>query len=296
MYTVIPDLHADPARLARSLSLAGSDSQLAFLGDFIDSHDNDGDDSKVLESVRTLIDAGRAVGVMGNHELNAILYHRHDLQGRPLRKHSVDNQNQHKSFVKKFGYATPAALDWTDWFLNALPLWRDLGGLRLVHACWAEPEIEIIRARRPEGYLQSSDLFEIADESTNFGRAVKLLVSGPEARMPMPHAFTDLKGKIRHEVRLAWWRADVLTWREAALSVPEASLHQLPDGPLPPDVLAAIYDAQNPPVLVGHYKMKNEPRIEHPKAACLDYPDTGCIYRWHNEDTLLTKNLAALGN
>lgn len=41
---------------------------------------------------------------------------------------------------------------WTDWFLT-LPLWLDLGRLRLAHACWSIPDIATVVARRPEGSI-----------------------------------------------------------------------------------------------------------------------------------------------
>ena len=74
--TFIPDIHADPQRLRSSLEAAG-DGPLTFLGDFIDAGQavEAPDDRAVLEEVRDLIEAGRARAVMGNHELNAILYH-----------------------------------------------------------------------------------------------------------------------------------------------------------------------------------------------------------------------------
>ncbi len=121
MITVIPDIHADPQRL--EATLAAKEGPLAFLGDFIDGGGQGACDRAVLTQVRGLIDTG-AVVVMGNHELNAILFH------RGLRVDNDKNRNQHRSFLEAFGFATPEALAWTDWFLT-LPLWLDLGGLRL---------------------------------------------------------------------------------------------------------------------------------------------------------------------
>ncbi|MCZ0964120.1 hypothetical protein [Paracoccus benzoatiresistens] len=57
--------------------------------------------------MRGLFDAG-AVAVMGNHELNAILFH------RGLRADSKKNRDQNRSFVEAFGFATPEAMGQTD--------------------------------------------------------------------------------------------------------------------------------------------------------------------------------------
>lgn len=269
MITVIPDIHADPQRL--EATLAATDGPMAFLGDFIDGGQG-ACDRTVLTRVRSLIDAG-ALTVMGNHELNAILFH------RGLRADNDKNRDQHRSFLEAFGFATPEAMAWTDWFLT-LPLWLDLDGLRLAHACWSIPDIATVAARRPDGRLQERDLAEIGEESTPFGRAVKRIVSGPEVTLPAGHAFFDHKRHPRTEVRLAWWRNDATTYRSAALSVPDVMA--LPDVPLPAGVAAEIYPTDAAPVLVGHYKMAGAPHVSG-NAASIDYPNAPCAYRWDGE-------------
>ena len=281
MYNVIPDLHADPNRL--DTTLARLHGPLAFLGDFIDGKNGQGDDRAVLTRVRGLMDRG-AVAVMGNHELNAILFH------HGLREDNTKNRRQHESFLTAFGHATPEALSWTDWFLT-LPLWLDLGGLRLVHACWRDQDIATIAARRPDGRLHPDDLPEIHSESSEFGRAVKRLVSGPEVLLPSGLSFVDGGGTVRLAVRLAWWRNDMPTWRDAVLSVDDVT--RLPDTPLPDDLRAEAYPSDATPVLVGHYKMRGLPQVSG-VAASLDYPATACAYRWSGEKTLKQNHLVVI--
>lgn len=278
MITVIPDIHADPRRL--DATLAAVDGSLAFLGDFIDGGGQGVCDRSVLTRVRSLLDTG-AVAVMGNHELNAILFH------RGLRANSDKNRDQHRSFLEAFGFGTLEAMGWTDWFLT-LPLWLELDGLRLAHACWSIPDIATVAARRPDGRLQDSDLAEIGAESTPFGRAVKRIVSGPEVTLPAGHSFLDHKGHPRTEVRLAWWRNDAATYCEAALSVPDVTA--VPDVVLPAGVAAEIYSADDAPVLVGHYKMTDAPHVSG-NAASIDYPNAPCAYRWDGEEELDAEKL-----
>lgn len=291
MYSIIPDIHADLNRLKTSIAALGNEATFAFLGDFIDAGGKvkSADDRGVLQMVRPMIDRGEAISVMGNHELNAILYHRTDAQGRPLRAHTDKNEKQHRSFLTQLGTFTTEAQEWTAWFLHALPLWHDLGKLRLAHACWSDSAMAIVRDRRPEGFLHVDDLEEIAAESTPFGQAVKAIVSGPEARLPAPHSFKDFGGHVRSEVRIAWWRNNANTWRNAALSVPDAN--ELPDAMLPPDVQAEVYENNHPPVFVGHYKMSGNPILEAENALCLDYPDQPCAYQWCGEKSLKSENL-----
>lgn len=295
LITVIPDIHADPSRLAASIAAAEPTGRLAFLGDFIDAGSDPGsriDELAVLTEVRRLIENDRAIGILGNHELNAILFHREDGAGRPLRARSSKNQDQHQSFIDAFGVATPAALSWTSWFLEALPLWQDLDGLRLVHAFWSDRLVETIRELRPDGLLREEDLPEIASESTEFGRAVKLLVSGPEVSLPKGVSFLDTKGHRREEMRIAWWRGEAATWRELALAVPDPGL--LPDTLLEPGHIAEVYHADGRPVLVGHYKMTPPLRIDSANAACIDYPSAPCVYHWRGGVQLEPEGLVSV--
>lgn len=294
MYSIIPDIHADLNRLKCSLTALGDEAPFAFLGDFIDAGEKvqAPDDRAVLRLVKQMVDQGEAISVMGNHELNAILFHRSDAKGQPLRAHTKKNIDQHQSFVAQFGTGTTEALEWTEWFLHALPLWLDLGQLRLAHACWSDSAMAIVRARRPDGFLHIDDLEEIAEESTAFGQAVKAIVSGPEVRLPDPYSFKDFDQHVRHEVRIAWWRNDADTWRNAALSVPNTD--ELPDASLPPDVQSEVYLSDQPPVFVGHYKMKGIPTLEAGNAMCLDYPEMPCGYRWRGEKELNSENLIAV--
>ena len=293
MLTIIPDIHANLTLLDPCLA-AAKGSRLAFLGDFIDAGKAPKftpDDRVVLERVRGLIDSGEALAVMGNHELNAILFHRTGNDGKPLRAHIQKNIDQHQSFVDAFGIGTPEAMEWTAWFLSTLPLWHEGDGFRLIHACWSEPEIEAIRARRPDGRLQPEDLPEIAREDTEFGRAVKLITSGREVPLPEGYSFLDKGNHSRHEVRLSWWREGG-SWRSAALSVPDRN--SLPDEPLPVEVATPAYPEDAPPVFVGHYKMDLNPRLENARVLCLDYPEAPCVYHWQGETRLTAAHILPL--
>lgn len=286
--TVIPDIHADPNRLEASLFMA-QDDRIAFLGDFIDGHrQSEHDDHGVLTRVHELVETGRAVAVMGNHELNAILFHRTDRDGRPLRAHDEKNRKQHETFIDSFGIGTVEAYRWTEWFLT-LPLWLDLGGLRLVHACWDADAIEKIAERRPDGRLHPMDLQEVAGKATEFAQAVERLTSGPELPLPNHYSFTDSKEIQRTEVRVAWWLEPGQTWQNAALSVPDPS--SLPEGIVPSSAGVPFYPENAPPVLAGHYKMAGVPALATPQASSLDYPTSPCVYCWQGEAKLMPTNL-----
>ena len=84
MFDVIPDIHGQADKLKSALGNLGyrerngawrhSDPtrHVVFLGDFIDRGP---DNREVIRIVRSMLDAGIASAVMGNHELNAIHFH-----------------------------------------------------------------------------------------------------------------------------------------------------------------------------------------------------------------------------
>lgn len=305
-YDIIPDIHADSDRLTKTLSGLGYVSVdgtwahpegriAAFLGDFIDMGCSN---RAVLTVIRAMHDQGHAIAVMGNHELNALLYHQPGLNADGtddgyMRAHSAKNQEQHRTFLDEFPLGHPDTQEVLDWFLT-LPLFLDLGGVRLVHACWDETRTAAIAKRCPDGRLALDDLQEIAleSEASAFADAVLVTVKGPEAELPAPHYFHDFKGHRRTALRLKWWQSGVQTWRDAALSVPESA--GLPTTRIEADVTFCPYPAEAKPVFFGHYKRHGRPAIDAANAVCLDYPHTACAYRWTGEARLDPENLVVI--
>lgn len=306
LYDIIPDIHADIDRLTRTLITLGyvpgnaswshpEGRIAAFLGDFIDMGRAN---RSVLTLVRAMRDQGIAVAIMGNHELNALLYHRPGLNADGtedgyMRAHSVKNRDQHQTFLDEFPVGHPDTNEMMDWFLS-LPLFLDLGGLRLVHACWDDARMASIMNRRKDGLLAIDDLQEIVleNDASGFAEAVLTTLKGPEAELPDPHFFHDIKGHRRTALRLKWWQSGALTWRDAALSVPDPET--LPATPVEGDVAFRAYEAEAKPVFFGHYKRLGTPTIDAPNAVCLDYPRVTCAYRWAGEARLDPQNLVVI--
>lgn len=279
-YDIIPDIHGQSAKLRDALTRLGwrrgpagwhntdPRKQIVFLGDFIDrGPDNRG----VLDIVRSLIDAGKARAVMGNHELNALHFHTsHPDTGTPLRPHSEKNIRQHKSFLEEFPPGDPNTRDALGWMLT-LPLFLEEGGFRAVHACWDESTITRLRALTGNGVLSEEQLIRAAhgDEADEMFDLVERTAKGPEHRLPEGYVITDKDGTERKEVRLEWWNATARTWRDIAISVPH--VNELPVEPLPRSVKARTYPAQARPVFFGHYWLTGTPRLQAPNALCLDY-------------------------
>ena len=81
-YDIVGDIHGHANKLQRLLQRLGYEErdgiyrhasrQLVFVGDLIDRGP---EIRRTLQIVRAMVDAGTARAVMGNHELNALLYH-----------------------------------------------------------------------------------------------------------------------------------------------------------------------------------------------------------------------------
>ena len=275
---IIPDIHGQAEKLRLALQNLGwrrngttwlhpdPDRQIVFLGDFIDRGPENG---AVIRIVRELMDAGRAQAIMGNHELNALHFHTADPEtGAPLRPHDNDNLVQHESFLKEFPPGAPHTKDVLDW-MKGLPLFIETDEFRAVHAAWIQPAIDELREQTGTGILSQDQLIRAALKNDELYDLAEAVAKGPEARLPHPHSFMDKDEKLRRHVRVKWWNGDAQNWRQVAMSVPDIS--QLPDSPLPDELLTTIYPVGDKPVFFGHYWMSGEPELQSSNALCLDY-------------------------
>lgn len=275
---IIPDIHGQAEKLRIALQNLGwrrngttwlhsePDRQIVFLGDFIDRGPENGG---VIRIVRELMDAGRAQAIMGNHELNALHFHTADPDtGSPLRPHDTGNLVQHDSFLREFPVGASNTNDVLDW-MKGLPLFIETEGFRAVHAAWIQPAIDDLTLQTKAGVLSQNQLIRAGRKGDALYDLVEAVAKGPEARLPDPHSFVDKGGKLRSHVRVKWWNGPARTWHQVAMSVPD--INQLPEEPLPDNLLQAIYPAGDKPVFFGHYWMSGEPELQSLNALCLDY-------------------------
>jgi hypothetical protein len=92
---------------------------------------------------------------MGNHELNALAFHTPDPNkpGSHLRPHNEKNSNQHAETIRQVPAGELAS--YLAWF-RTLPLWLDLDGLRVVHACWDDPRMARISGSVTDEFLHAA--------------------------------------------------------------------------------------------------------------------------------------------
>jgi len=319
-YDLIGDIHGCAKTLEKFLARLGyekdpqdiyrhRDRKVIFLGDFIDRGPCQ---REVIHIVRKMIDAEQALSVMGNHEYNAIAFATQkntamdDDPDNYLRPHTARNIKQHIQFLKAYSdspyvpehrfenwYAKIRGdkdyLEDIEWF-KTLPLWKEVNGIRVIHACWDSQLIDKIGDP-----VLNNDLLNSSSTKGNWQYdAVETLLKGKEIPLPKGHAFKDKDGNTRHNIRVRWWDQEADTYRKAFLGPETASTH-IPDDEIIGDHLIE-YSHDEPPVFLGHYWLNDPTPV--PLAgniACLDYSVAKpggklTAYRWNGETDIQGKH------
>lgn len=291
-YDVIGDIHGQSEKLEALLKLMGyrerggswrhPDRMAVFVGDFIDRGEKG---VETVRIVRGMVDAGRALAVMGNHELNAIAWHtpHPEIRGEYLRRRYAAgkgerNRRQHQAFLAQVEHEPVLHKDIIDWFLT-LPLWLEEKELRVVHACWHEPYMRWLSPRLYEGRYLTPELMVDAtqgplgvegddDAGPSIFAAVEALTKGIEMELPEPHSFLDKDGIQRRHVRARWWDTEATTYRASAV-MPARERQALPDISVPAHARLPV--PTDKPIFFGHYWMKGAPALQSPSAVCVDY-------------------------
>jgi len=292
-YDIIGDIHGCSRTLEKLLLTLGysrdsdgiyrnPDRTAIFLGDFIDRGPFQ---REVISIVRPMIDSGDAKSVMGNHEYNAVAYATTDeATGGYLREHSEKNRRQHKAFLDAYADDPVACKTVIEWF-RTLPLWLDLGEVRIVHACWDK---EMIR-KLGSPVLTDELLHASCNKKLWQHDAIETILKGKEVPLPDGRAFDDKDGNPRHEIRVKWWDQSASTYSEAFFG-PESAVTDIPDEEIAGDHLLE-YSRDEPPVFLGHYWLEGDPEPLADNVACTDYsvakPGGKLVaYQWDGERAL----------
>lgn len=298
MYDLIGDIHGHATELKALLTKMNyreidgvwqhPERKVIFLGDFVDRGP---EQVETFNIACSMVDNGQALAVMGNHEFNAVAWATEDPKssGEYLRPHTDKNLDQHQAFLEQVGEGSELHHRMIEWF-KTLPVYMDLPGLRVVHACWHQEHLDVIgeytdseNRLLPEAWEQTSRKGSDAYE------AIETLIKGLEIPLPGDHHFFDKNNHKRSNIRTKWWQQGELTYRDLAM-VPGDAIDQIPHLPVASHILPG-YDGEKP-VFVGHYWMKGEPAPLNEHIACLDYSIAGdsdgklCAYRWDGEREL----------
>lgn len=206
----VGDVHGELEALRALMSALGYDAggrhaagrRLVFLGDFVDR----GPDSPgVVRTVGDLVDSGRALAVMGNHDLNAVagllkpdnvwLYGHGEANASERR---VESERERAELLA---------------VLRSLPVALAREDVRAVHACWDGASLEALSGAAGAAEAMREHKARI---TARFGEArtpeaelalqnenpVKVVTSGPEEIAAEPYFGA---GKWRTQRRRRWW-------------------------------------------------------------------------------------------
>lgn len=241
---IVGDIHGEYDALVSLLSHLGYDERghhaqgrtLVFVGDFCDRGPNS---PAVLALVQRLVESGRAVAILGNHEINLLREDAKDGSGWFFDARMARDHDKYAPFQRPDAHARQSIVA----FLSSLPIGLEREDLRVVHAAWQADQIEMVRAL-PLGsvrerydqweqaakqyaietqleqrmatelerwehdlespHMQPPFMHAIAENESNkqMKNPLKVLTSGVERKGTVPFYSS---GKWRFAQRVAWW-------------------------------------------------------------------------------------------
>lgn len=243
--------------------------QAVFVGDLIDRGPKN---LEAVRIVRGMVEVGSAHCILGNHEFNAVLYHTLDPDhpGEHLRPHTRKNQHQHQAFLDEMAASKEEAQRAIEWF-RTLPICLEFPQCRIIHACWHQHSLDLVRAGLDERNAMSTDLWlRSARKGTAEYQAMETLLKGPELPLPEGVSFQDPDGHERCDIRLKWWQGGARAYREAA-QVPPNHMKTIPQLALPFGVFGNYASGGENMTFIGHYWLNGTPGQLTKQVACVDY-------------------------
>jgi len=301
MYDIIGDVHGYASLLKKLLLQIGytktesgyshPSRKAIFVGDFV----NRGPEiRKTIRIIRKMVENGNALAVIGNHEINSIIYYLKDKDGLPLIKSPGKN---FLSLYKTINQFSEFAEEWKshrEW-MRELPLFLDLGEIRIVHACWSEQAIELIKNAEAEGISRKSMFRKVYKKPKSpVSKSVLTLSKGIDFKMPGDLKIINNKGVSPRSFRMRWWEDSLgKTFEEMSFE----SKFVLPQYEIPKQIVPKnnFYSDDSPIVFFGHYCRHEGPHIIKPNLCCVDSCIAGTkiltAYRWDGEKVLDSNNL-----
>jgi len=251
MYDIIGDVHGYASLLKKLLLQIGYSKtengywhpsrKAIFVGDFV----NRGPEiRKTVRIVRKMVESGNALAIIGNHEINAITYYLKDKDGLPLIKSPGKN---FLALYKTINQFSEFAEEWKSHrkWMSELPLYLDLGEIRIVHACWSESAIELIKIGESEGKSRNNIFRKVYKKPKSpISKSVLILTKG------------------------MWEEPVEKTFEEMSFD----SKFVLPQYEIPKQIAPRNipYPENAPIVFFGHYCRHEGPHIVKPNLCCVD--------------------------
>lgn len=271
-----------------------SERKAIFVGDFT----NRGTEIRpTVTLIRQMVEEGAAFAILGNHEINNILYHLKNEIKEPLlreigkRYSSVSQTNiEYKPYPEEW----KSVRAW----LRTLPLFLEFEGLRIVHAYWSDAHINLIRAEVPQDKIPKKIFRDLVlHPETPLSQAILQSTRGIHMVLPRDLKIYDHRNRFHRFFRIKWWQSpEGQTFNEWSF---ESKFH-LPRYTIPPEIYPdfEIYPESAPPVFFGHYCLGRGPEVIAPNLCCVDacvtMRHTLAAYRWNGERELTPDNLVVV--
>jgi hypothetical protein len=299
MYDIIGDVHGHADELKSLLKnmdyqlvdgcYSHSTRKAVFVGDFI----NRG--PKIRETInliRKMVEKGSAFAILGNHEMYAVLYYLRDIEGKYYKKRIPKYQLQINQTLDEFILYKEEFKNHLKW-MRTLPMFLDFGTIRIVHACWDDENINLIKSTVTEPKLTKTVLREIALNETVFSEKFWETCKGIDFKLPKDLLVFDDEGRPHRSFRMKWWdNPEGKTFKDISLE----SRFELPAYTIPKEIIQSRkpYSLNDPIVFFGHYCLKQCCGILAENLCCVDscVTRTGKLlaYRWDGENRLSKSN------
>lgn len=300
MYDVIGDVHGYAEELVDLLNLLDykpkkglyqhPTRRAIFVGDLI----NRGPESKeVLQIVRPMVQSGYAKAILGNHELNLMAFYCLDDHNKPLLNHNIRNILQLLPVFESFKNAEAELHDYIDWMFS-LPLFLEFEDFRVVHACWHQASIDLVRSKFSHHRLNRDLLIQAFQSRSPESKAINVLLKGLEIPLPRNKKLIDAESARRGFIRVKWWEDHHgKTYKEISTQ----SKVKLPNYKIPSNLISldVTYPSIAVPVFFGHYNLNGAATVLKPNVCCLDFGvvknNKLTAYRWNGESKLNKNNI-----
>lgn len=160
---IVGDIHGEYDALQSLLNHLGYDQtgshpdgrSLVFVGDFCDRGPNS---PAVLALAQRLVQSGKAVAVLGNHEINLLREEAKDGSGWFFDSRKIRDREKYEPYHRPTAQERSQIVA----FLNSLPIALEREDLRIVHAAWETAQIDLVRALPIGSFRESYDEWEKA--------------------------------------------------------------------------------------------------------------------------------------
>lgn len=259
-----------------------------FVGDFIIKGPNS---RGVIRIIKDMVNAGTAFAILGNHEINVIMYFTYNNDGSPINT-PHNNISLLEQFSSEYIENQDALIRDVKW-LRTLPLYLDLKELRVVHAYWNDEHILKLNHLYKNGRLRKKRLKEIIDPKSPLHRATMQTIKGIE--LPQIQNGIVHRNNRRNRHKIKWWKKK--NYKRALRSNPYFSfttglnLKELASN-------YTSYPMNAPPLFIGHYNIESDNFILAPNICCVDVSITKkgrlAAYRFSREEKLDENNLVVV--